>query len=140
MFRGGATKVVETATQMIQKTAKENFMIKIIKNNTGYSVKNLFMLILTLVGVVLLLVPVFILIIEAWYNHTIQTDLTALAAYITSVTGIFVTAGITKAWSEKYERRLPGADGILGTEDDIIVRDGRVLTKEEADAEFEEQN
>jgi len=39
------------------------------------------------------------------FNHTIQTDLNGMAAYIGSVAGLFATAGITKAWSEKYERR-----------------------------------
>ena len=28
-----------------------------------------------------------------------------MAAYIASVAGIFASAGITKAWSEKYEDR-----------------------------------
>lgn len=27
-----------------------------------------------------------------------------MAAYIASVAGLFATAGITKAWSEKYEK------------------------------------
>lgn len=39
------------------------------------------------------------------YNHTIQTDLNGLAAYIGAVAGVFASAGITKAWSEKYEKK-----------------------------------
>ena len=35
--------------------------------------------------------------------HTIATDLSAMAAYIGAVASLFATAGITKAWSEKYE-------------------------------------
>ena len=53
----------------------------------------------------LLLVPVFALSIEAFYTHTIATDLSSMAAYIGSVASLFATAGITKAWSEKYEKR-----------------------------------
>lgn len=37
--------------------------------------------------------------------HTIQTDLNGLAAYIGAVAGVFASAGITKAWSEKYEKK-----------------------------------
>lgn len=70
-----------------------NYISKLISNNTGVSSKNFF------------LVPVVLLIIEVCYNHTIQTDLNGLAAYIASVAGIFASAGITKAWSEKYEKR-----------------------------------
>ena len=53
----------------------------------------------------MLLVPAVLLIIEVCYNHTIQTDLNGLAAYIGAVAGVFASAGITKAWSEKYERK-----------------------------------
>lgn len=42
---------------------------------------------------------------EVFYNHTITTDLNGLAAYIGAVAGLFASAGITKAWSEKYEKR-----------------------------------
>ena len=63
----------------------------------------------------------FALCIEAWYNHTITTDLSAMAAYIAAVAGVFTSVGLTKVWSEKYEHRLPGPDGKLGTDDDMII-------------------
>lgn len=72
--------------------------------NTGISSKNFFLVIVTVIGALLLLVPVIILIIEAYCNHTIQTDLNGMAAYIGAVAGVFASAGITKAWSEKYEK------------------------------------
>lgn len=77
----------------------------LIKNNTGVSSKNFFLVSTTLIGLLLLIVPVVILIIEVVCNHTVQTDLNGLAAYIGAVAGVFATAGITKAWSEKYERK-----------------------------------
>ena len=82
-----------------------NYISKLISNNTGVSSKNFFLVAATIIGLILLLVPVVLLIIEVCYNHTIQTDLNGLAAYIASVAGIFASAGITKAWSEKYEKR-----------------------------------
>ena len=81
-----------------------NYIGKLVNNNTGVSSKNFFLVAVTLIGCLLLLVPVVLLLIEVCYNHTIQTDLNGLAAYIASVAGIFASAGITKAWSEKYEK------------------------------------
>lgn len=109
----GATKCM--------KRAKESLLSKLLRNNSGYSSKSFFLVAITMIGLLLLLVPVFVLVIEAWYNHTIQTNLSDMAAYIASVAAIFASGGITKAWSERYERRA-GQDGILGTEDDIFVK------------------
>ena len=78
------------------------------KNDTSVALSSIIVLLLLAVGVLLLLVPMFILCIEAWYNHTITTDLNGLAAYIGAVTAIFVTAGSIKVgihWSDgKTER------------------------------------
>lgn len=76
---------------------------KLIKNNTGVSSKNFFLVIVTIIGCILLIIPAIILLIEVICNHTINTDLNGLAAYIASVAAIFTSAGITKAWSERYE-------------------------------------
>ena len=61
------------------------YIDKLIKNNTGVSSKNFFLVAVTLIGLILLLVPAVLLIIEVCYNHTIQTDLNGLAAYIGGV-------------------------------------------------------
>lgn len=98
-----------------------NMLHKLLQNNSGYSSKSFFLISITIVGLILLLVPAFVLVIEAFYNHTITTNLSDMAAYIASVSAIFATGGITKAWSERYERQ-PGPDGKLGTDDDIIVK------------------
>lgn len=82
-----------------------SFLGKVIRNNTGVSSKNFFLVTVTLIGFILLIIPAVVLLVEIFCNHTIQTDLNGLAAYIGSVAGLFATAGITKAWSEKYERR-----------------------------------
>lgn len=94
---------------------------KLVQNNSGYSSKSFFLISITIIGLILLLVPAVVLVIEAYYNHTITTNLSDMAAYIASVSAIFATGGITKAWSERYERD-PGPDGKLGTEDDIIIK------------------
>lgn len=81
------------------------FLNNLVKNNTGVSSKNFFLVSVTIIGLVLLLIPAVVLMVEVIYNHTIQTDLNGLAAYIAAVAGVFVSAGITKAWSEKYENK-----------------------------------
>lgn len=77
---------------------------KLIKNNTGVSSKNFFLVVVTIIGCILLMIPAIILLIEICFNHTISTDLNGMAAYIASVAAIFTSAGITKAWSERYEK------------------------------------
>ena len=84
---------------------KMNYFSKLVSINTGVSSKSFFLVVITIIGCLLLLVPVFALSIEAFYTHTIATDLSSMAAYIGSVASLFATAGITKAWSEKYEKR-----------------------------------
>lgn len=80
------------------------YLLKLIQNNTGISSKNFFLISVTIVGILLLIVPIIVLLIEVISEHTIHTDLNGMAAYIASVAGIFASAGITKAWSEKYEK------------------------------------
>lgn len=81
-----------------------NFLLNLIKNNTGISSKNFFLVVLTIIGCILLIIPAIILLVEIFFNHTITTDLTGLATYIGAVSSIFATAGLTKTWSEKYEK------------------------------------
>ena len=108
-------------TVYIKKAIKGNFFSKLVQQNSGYSSKSFFLVVVTFIGTLLLAVPIFSLTIEAWYNHTITTDLTAMAAYITAVAAVFTSVGLTKVWSEKYEHKLPGTDGKFGTNDDIII-------------------
>ena len=108
-------------TVYLKKIVKGNFFSKLVQQNSGYSSKSFFLVVVTFIGTLLLAVPIFSLTIEAWYNHTITTDLTAMAAYITAVAAVFTSVGLTKVWSEKYEHKLPGSDGKFGTNDDIII-------------------
>lgn len=86
------------------------WIAKLVRNNSGVSSKNFFLVTVTLIGCVLLLVPAVILMIESISNKTITTDLNGLAAYIGAVASLFATAGLTKAWSEKFEARNKDED------------------------------
>ena len=89
----------------------------LIKTNTGVSSKSFFLVVVTIIGCLLLLVPAFTLSIEAIFMHTITTDLTGMAAYIGAVASLFATAGLTKAWSEKFERHGHGTEHFIEHED-----------------------
>jgi len=89
------------------------FFSKLIRNNTGVSSKNFFLVCVTIIGCLLLLVPVFALSIEAIYMHTIATDLTGMAAYIGAVSAVLASGGITKVVSEKYEQGGTGGDSVI---------------------------
>lgn len=78
---------------------------KLVQNNSGVSSKNFFLVTVTIIGCILLLVPAIVLITEVFTTHTITTNLEGMAAYIGAVAGVFASAGITKAWSEKYEHK-----------------------------------
>ena len=92
-------------TGLIKKVTAMSFFKDLINKNTETSSKSFFLVVVTLVGTFLLLVPAIILIVEVCYNHTIQTDLNGLAAYIGAVAGVFVSAGVTKVWGSKYDNR-----------------------------------
>lgn len=90
---------------MKYKKHKKNFFKRLVdKNDTTVAVSSVLVLSMLFIGLLLLALPIYILVIEAWFNHTITTDLNGLATYITAVSAIFATAGITKIgvqWTDK---------------------------------------
>lgn len=102
---------IGTCSTVIQTKVKGNLFHKLIANNSGYSVKNFFVLATTLLAILLLIPIPIILLIEGWYNHTIASDFGGMAAYITSIAGLMASAGITKAWSEWSENKYGKTDG-----------------------------
>ena len=84
-------------TKCIMSANKKGFFRKLMdKNDPEIAASNFFVICVLAIGLVLLAVPIFALIIEAWFNHTISTDLNGMAAYIMAVAAIFTSAGITK--------------------------------------------
>lgn len=83
--------------------SKVSLLMSLIKNNTGVSSKNFFLVMVTLVGILLLLIVAFVLIWEVIQNGTIQTDMQGLAMFVGSITSLFTAAGLTKALGEKNE-------------------------------------
>lgn len=84
---------------LLATQASDSYPNKLVKTDNNYSIVSFFLFMTTIVGIILLIVPIFALCIEVWFNHTITTDLTGMAAYITSVVGVFSSGGFTYAWS-----------------------------------------
>ena len=100
--------------------AKLNFT-NLINNNTGVSSKNFFLIAITLIGAVLLAMVIISITVDLIHNGTVTMSWADMSMFVGSVSTMFCAAGITKAWSEKYER-TPGPDGILGNEDDVYIK------------------
>ena len=99
------------------------------KNDTSVSSSSFYLVAVTIVGLLLLLVPMIVLVIEVIYNHTIQTDLSGMAAYIGSVAGLFATGGVVKGWisyndSKTNIERYKQEKYIVEHEDDIVQTEG----------------
>ena len=116
--------------------AKLNFT-NLINNNTGVSSKNFFLIVITLIGAVLLAMVIISIIVDLIHNGTVTMSWADMGMFVGSVSTMFCAAGITKAWSEKYER-TPGPDGILGNEDDVYIKksSGYEYTKENSEEEI----
>ena len=110
--------------------AKLNFT-NLINNNTGVSSKNFFLIAITLIGAILLAMVIISIVVDLIRNGTVTMSWADMGMFVGSVSTMFCAAGITKAWSEKYERK-PGPDGILGNEDDVYIKksSGYEYTKE----------
>lgn len=103
--------VVAEVTKQIGDNNKKGWWSKLLdRRNDEVSSSTFFVCILLGVGVLLLLVPLFTLSIEAWFNHTISTDLTGMAAYIASVNAIFTVAAGLKGWVSHNDTKTKVAE------------------------------
>ena len=116
--------------------AKLNFT-NLINNNTGVSSKNFFLIAVTFIGAILLSMVIISIVVDLIHNGTVTMSWADMGMFVGSVSTMFCAAGITKAWSEKYER-TPGPDGILGNEDDVYIKksSGYEYTKENSEEEI----
>ena len=87
--------------KILQRTAQA--YNNIVRNNTGYSSKNYFLVWVTNIGLFLLLVAGIVLLVDVFYDGTVTADLSGMAQFVGAVAGVFASAGVTKAWSEKFE-------------------------------------
>ena len=87
------------------KDNREGFWTNLVKDDNNFSTVNFFLVAATIVGIALLIVPIFAMCVDVYFNHTITINLSDMAAYIVAVAGIFGAAGLTNAWTEySYQR------------------------------------
>ena len=106
---------LSTAISSIPGSSSKYTLLQRIKDDNNVNVGNFFLVACTVVGLLLLLIPLFTLTIEAWFNHTITTDLNGMAAYIIAVCSIFTVGGLTHGWTSwaksKFESINKDSDG-----------------------------
>ena len=120
-------KIIKTVTTGMIKVKEKGFFRKLLdKNDPEVATSNFFIICLLGIGLILLAVPVFILIVEAWNNHTITTDLNGMAAYIMAVAAIFTSAGITKIGIHYTDNKFSETEQNLTTppQETIITESG----------------
>lgn len=112
---------------MGKKNKKENFFIRLLKEDNNLSVLNFFLIVVLGIGILLLFLPVIGMGVDIWYNHTITINLSDMALYIGAVAAIFASGGLTSAWTEfsysKYD--IPPID----ENGDPLVEDAPTISR-----------
>ena len=84
---------------------KSGFWTNLVKDDNNFSTVNFFLVAATIVGILLLIMPMIAMGVDLYYNHTLTINLSDMSAYIIAVAGIFGAAGFTNAWTEySYQR------------------------------------
>lgn len=76
------------------------------KDNTKVSVINMFMIMTTLIGILLLAVPIVAISIDLYYNHTVTMCWSDIATFVGAVSTLFVSVGATKAWAKYSDAKV----------------------------------
>ena len=95
----------EVTKKLNNKSTASQLSTLLDKDNNKVSSSNFYLISVTVVGLLLLIVPMIVLIIEAICNHTVTTDLNGMAAYIVSVSTLFATGGIVKGWINSSDNK-----------------------------------
>ena len=77
------------------------------KEDTSTSLSSVIIFIILVVAVLLLMIPGFALVIEAWFNHTVSSDINGWAAYIGAVCSLIVTICGFKWGINNTDRKFP---------------------------------
>lgn len=93
------------------KTRKKTWFGRLMdKDDTSTSMSSFIIFIILTVAVILLMIPAFALVIEAWFNHTVSSDINGWAAYIGAVCSLIVTICGFKWGINNTDRKFPKTD------------------------------
>ena len=77
------------------------------KEDNSTALSSVIIIFVVLICLILLIVPPFALGLEAWYNHTVASDISGWAAYIGAITSLLATVCGLK-WGINYtDRKFP---------------------------------
>lgn len=133
IFRRSMRKPKNNFVDPTRTLPTDNYMNKLIKSDNNVSAGNFFLVACTIVGLLLLLVPLFVLVIEAWFNHTITTDLSGMAQYILAVCSIFTVGGFTHGWTSWSENKFKNIN--KDSEGDEIIPEDHILPQHDIEEE-----
>lgn len=75
-------------------------------NDETVSASTVFLILTSIVGLLLLVVPTIGLFVDIYFNHTVTIDLGGMAEYILAASGIFASGGILKGWTNYSNYRF----------------------------------
>ena len=112
-------KITNEVTKKLKNKSTGSWFSKLLdKDNNKVSSSNFYLISVTVVGLLLLIVPMIVLIIEAICNHTVATDLNGMAAYIVSVSTLFATGGIVKGWINSSDNKAKTSNNNSSSQQD----------------------
>lgn len=85
---------------------KIGFWGNLVRNNTGVSALNWFLVMSTLTGLALLVVVMFCMIWEVVHNNSITSDISGWATFVAAVGTFLAPAGIAKGWTNWSENKF----------------------------------
>ena len=96
----------------MNKTSKKSFFGRLLdKNDTSTSLSSCLIVLIMLMASLLLFLVIFSIGIEAWYNHTVASDINGWSLFVGAITSLIATAAGLK-WGinhtdKKFQNRPP---------------------------------
>ena len=78
-----------------------NFLLRILKSNTGYSSKTLTMLWAMAISTVLFIAIIIVVLVDLFTNYSVETDLYGVSAIIGGITMFAISAIAGKVYGDK---------------------------------------
>ena len=102
---------------------KHGFWGSLVRQGTGVSSLNFYLLATTIIGIGLLSTIIFCIIWEVLHNNMVQSDLSGWAAIVGAISTLFASAGIAKGWSNWSEHKFLGQAEDCSYQEDIDYED-----------------
>ena len=95
----------------IMRRQSHGFWGSLVRQGTGVSSLNFYLIATTIVGIALLATVIFAIIWEVIHNNVVSSDISGWAAFVGAVGTLFASAGVAKGWSNWSEHKFLGTNG-----------------------------